>query len=52
MATVMEMLEGRVAADMPPESRPLPAVEFTEPLSSPGAQNGGTGNNVPSLQIE
>nr|XP_034594680.1 probable receptor-like protein kinase At5g20050 [Setaria viridis] len=50
MVTVVEMLEGRVAADLPPESSPLPAVEFTEPLSSPGAQNGGTSNNVPSFQ--
>ncbi|CAL4962366.1 unnamed protein product [Urochloa decumbens] len=53
MATVVEMLEGRVAADLPPESRPLPVVveEFTEPpLTSSVAQNGGTGNNVSSFQ--
>ncbi|CAO1948491.1 unnamed protein product [Urochloa humidicola] len=53
MATVVEMLEGRVAADLPPESRPLPVVveEFTEPpLTSSAAQNGGTGNGVSSFQ--
>ncbi|CAL4948440.1 unnamed protein product [Urochloa decumbens] len=53
METVVEMLEGRVAANLPPESRPLPVVvaEFTEPpLTLSVAQNGGTGNNVSSFQ--
>ncbi|KAF8695847.1 hypothetical protein HU200_036721 [Digitaria exilis] len=42
MVTVVDMLEGRVAVDLPPESRPPPVVNFTEPLSSPVALNGGT----------
>ncbi|CAO2191245.1 unnamed protein product [Urochloa humidicola] len=56
MATVVEMLEGRVAADLPPESRPLPIAveEFMEPpcslFTSSVDQNGGTGNNVSSFQ--
>ncbi|OEL30822.1 putative receptor-like protein kinase, partial [Dichanthelium oligosanthes] len=39
MVTVVDMLEGRVAADLPPDSRPSPIVNFAEPLSSPVAQN-------------
>nr|CAB3473740.1 unnamed protein product [Digitaria exilis] len=42
MVTVVDMLEGRVAVDLPPESRPPPVVNFTEPLSSPVPLNGGT----------
>ncbi|EES01170.1 hypothetical protein BDA96_03G258300 [Sorghum bicolor] len=29
MLTVVEMLEGRIAADLPPESRPSPGAKFT-----------------------
>jgi len=51
MATVVDMLEGRVAADLPPESRASPIVNFTVPLSAPVTPNGGTDkNNVSSFQ--
>ncbi|CAO2165743.1 unnamed protein product [Urochloa humidicola] len=36
MLTVVEMLEGRVAVDLPPEIR-LSVVDFMEPLSSPAS---------------
>ncbi|WVZ69453.1 hypothetical protein U9M48_018235 [Paspalum notatum var. saurae] len=52
MVTVVDMLEGRVAADLPPESRPTPTpmVNFTEPLPSSVTENGGADNNVFSFQ--
>ncbi|XP_062216663.1 probable receptor-like protein kinase At5g20050 [Phragmites australis] len=39
MLTVMDMLEGRVPADLPPESRPPSVVNFTEPLWSPATHD-------------
>ncbi|CAL4898405.1 unnamed protein product [Urochloa decumbens] len=34
MMAVVDMLEGRVDADLPPESRPSSAVDFQQPLST------------------
>ncbi|KAJ1284543.1 hypothetical protein BS78_03G212200 [Paspalum vaginatum] len=46
MVTVVDMLEGRVTAGLPPESRPTPVLNFTEHISSSVTENGGADNNV------